>query len=486
MASLVRRLGAPVRRRVRRVARLGVAPEHVLDAVGGVEHADQGAPAQAVEGGEEHVLALAVDVVGHLEEGAVVDHSLVERPGVLGETQGRVGADPLREVGGVVARVGDGHRRLLGVEVDRRDVERDVLAHLRDHHPGDAAHLDPRGGREGERHPGRELAGGQLSSSSPTLTGPSRPCGRARSRAAGRAAARPRRNMLGGPSRTVSIRSPSSSTGTRRPPSLKPLRRGPGGEQEEGPLGAEEVGHAHGRELGAVELVRREGDRHPQHGAPDPVLAEQCPERLRLAQQPKLRLGQRDAELAELQEPVDGADPGRGEPRQVGPQVAVEEVEDGVLGRRRTGRERRPGDRRDRGVGGREPVVAAGLGELLEVRQLALGHQAVGDLGLLAVEPYHDQAPDVGLGLPPPADQAPEEAEREDQDRRDRDQDGDEEDQERGEQGEPGPGADVGLGRRGQGEGGGGREGPEPPPGGARAGEALRSCNHGLSGFLVG
>ena len=88
-----------------RVVVLEVAPEHVLDAIGRVEDTNQRALAQLVEGGEEHLLALAVDVVGELEKGAVVDDALVERPGVLGQPQRRELADLLGQVGGVVGRV---------------------------------------------------------------------------------------------------------------------------------------------------------------------------------------------------------------------------------------------------------------------------------------------------------------------------------------------------------------------------------------------
>ena len=40
-------------------------------------------------------------------------------------------------------------------------------------------------------------------------------------------------------------------------------------EEVEGTLGSEQVGDAHRGELGAVELVGREGDRYAQDGAPD-------------------------------------------------------------------------------------------------------------------------------------------------------------------------------------------------------------------------
>jgi len=226
-------------------------------------------------------------------------------------------------------------------------------------------------------------------------------------------------------------------------------RRRAGGEEEEGALGAEEVGRRHGGELGAVELVRREGDRHPQHGRPDVVLAQDRPERLRLAKQPELRLVERNAVLADLQEPVDRADLGRGDAGQVGLGVPVEEVEDVVLGRRGAGREGRPGDRRDRRVGRGQAPVRALLGQLLEVGELALRHQPVGDLRVLAVEPDHDQPLDLGLDAAPAPDHPPRRPERPDEERQDRQHDGGEQHQERGEQREARSRSHVGGGRCG-------------------------------------
>jgi hypothetical protein len=132
----------------------------VLDAVGGVRSTWR--PCASSQSDEEHLLALAVDVVGLLQEGAVVDDALVEGPGVLGEAERAVGADPLLEVRGVVGRMRDRHGRLLGVDVEGRDVEREVLVHLRHHHPALGLDLQAGRGLEGERHPVRELAGREV------------------------------------------------------------------------------------------------------------------------------------------------------------------------------------------------------------------------------------------------------------------------------------------------------------------------------------
>ena len=254
--------------------------------------------------------------------------------------------------------------------------------------------------------------------------------------------------------------------------------RGPGGEEQEGALGAQQVGDAHRRQLGAVEAVGREGDRHPQHRAPDPVLAEDRPERRRLAQQAQDRLLQRDAPAADLEEAVDAADLRRRQHRQVGLPVAVEEVEDVVLGRVDAGRERRPGHRRHRREGGAQAVVAAGGRQLGEVGELALGEQAVGEPRVLAVEADDDEAADPRLAALLAGGEPPQLPERPQQHREDRHHQGDEEDQERRQQGEAGAGADVGRRRERRGEGGRERQQGRPggarggPPGGARAGLA--------------
>ena len=52
----------------RRMRRVEISPEHVLDAVSRIEHAHQRSAAESIEGGEEHRTPLAIDIVGLLEE----------------------------------------------------------------------------------------------------------------------------------------------------------------------------------------------------------------------------------------------------------------------------------------------------------------------------------------------------------------------------------------------------------------------------------
>ncbi len=144
-----------------RVLRVEIPPEHVLNAIGGVEHADQRALAQPAQAREEHVLPFAIDVVGLLQEHALVGDALVERPRVLGEAQGGIRADPLRQVHRVVERVRHRHRRLGGIEVDGRHVHREVVVHLDDQQPRDARDGDARRRLEPESHPVAQLSSRQ-------------------------------------------------------------------------------------------------------------------------------------------------------------------------------------------------------------------------------------------------------------------------------------------------------------------------------------
>ncbi len=66
-----------------------IAPEHVLDPVGAVEDADDGATALPLERGKEHRLALTIDVIRLLEKRRVARDRFIERPRVFGETEGR-------------------------------------------------------------------------------------------------------------------------------------------------------------------------------------------------------------------------------------------------------------------------------------------------------------------------------------------------------------------------------------------------------------
>ena len=106
-----------------RVPLVDVAPERVLEAVGAVEDAGDQTARDLVERVEEHRLALAVHVEALLDELVVVDDVLVEGPGIFGQAERGERALLLGEVDRVHRRVADRHRRVLGIDVDRRDVQ---------------------------------------------------------------------------------------------------------------------------------------------------------------------------------------------------------------------------------------------------------------------------------------------------------------------------------------------------------------------------
>ena len=158
-------------------------------------------------------------------------------------------------------------------------------------------------------------------------------------------------------------------------------------------------------------------------------------------------------------------DLGRGQARQVGAAVAVEEVEDVVPPGVGAGREGRPRDRGDRREGGAQTPVAAPLGEPAEVRQLALGDHPLGDPGILAVEAEEDRPLDQRLRLAAAAHHPPQGPKRPGQDRDAGQEHGDEQDGEGAEDREAGPGPDVGLGGGRQQRRRRGRHDPEPDRG---------------------
>ena len=441
---------APVRRRM---AVLRVAPEHVLDAVGGVEDAGETAPPQTLQGGEEHLLALAVDVVGLRQERRVVGDALVQRGRVFGQAESREVADPLRQVRRVVRGMGDRHRRLLRVDVDRGQVERRVLGGLGQHHPGQAVDLDAGRGAKLETHPAGQLSPSEFDrlARHRHRRGFGLPVDLDRHRyAERRGRVTLQEAVLGALDRAVETVGAGAVRGERHPHAALAdrLRRRARRVVEERALAAHQIRHAHRRQLRAVEPVGREGDRHPEHRAPDVPLAENGPERLRPPEHADLRLLQRDLPLAELQEALHPADVGRRELRQVAPQVAVEEVEDVVLARIRPGRERRPGDGRQRRIGAGDPPVAALLAEPLEVGQLAGLHHPLRQLRILAVETDEHEPPDMRLRRLLPPHDPPQRADRPGRQGQERQRHRRQQHQERRHEREPGPRADVGSRRR--------------------------------------
>ena len=177
------------------------------------------------------------------------------------------------------------------------------------------------------------------------------------------------------------------------------------------------------------------------------VLAEHDPERLRLAQQAQLGPLARDPVAPQREEPLDAAEVRRRQHGQVGPPIAVEEIEDVVPARLRAGAERRPRHRRHRRKRGLQAPIAARLRELLEVRQQPLLHEPIGEHRVLAVQADDDESPDAGARRLASAQPPPEHAERPEQQGHHGRERRREEHEKRREQREARAGPDVGVGR---------------------------------------
>ena len=442
-----------VRRRTglarRGMAWLEVPPEHVLDPVRCVEHADDRAPALPLEGREEHLLPLPIDVVALAQEDVVARHALVQRPRVFCEAERGIRADALREIRRVERRVRNRHRRLFGIDVDGRQVEREMLVHLGDEQPRQAMDVD--GGRRVELqfHPGAqpsrlELQLGSIDADVHAAARAIDPDAQRRGHG-GRALAK---HVLGPGNRELEL---VAAGGHGHPkPAFGELFSGRARrEQQERPLRAQQVRHAHRAQLRAVEAIGRKGHRHPQHRAPDPVVAENAPERARFPKQPHVRFSSGNAVAADVKEPIDRADSHGGQPRQIGARIRLDEIENAVAAGIAPGAERRPRHRRYRRKRRAEPPIGAGVRQLLEIRQQAFAQKAVRQPGVLSVEAHDDQPRDRGARAldrrhPPQRPKRPrQQRQGDDEDRR-------EENEERREKRKTGAGADVRVGAGGQ------------------------------------
>ena len=132
--------------------------EHVLHAVGGIEDAGHDPAACAIERAEELGLALFVNEIGLFEKGGVIDGVLVERPGVFGHAKRGIRTKQFGEVGGVVAGVRDGQRRIFGVDIDGRVIQRKLRLDFREQEAHDAGDSNAEGGFEGQGDPRCVLA----------------------------------------------------------------------------------------------------------------------------------------------------------------------------------------------------------------------------------------------------------------------------------------------------------------------------------------
>ena len=86
---------------------------------------------------------------------------------------------------------------------------------------------------------------------------------------------------------------PSRTTTCTSPPVFSPSSRRLRRVVRKHSLRAAQVGHAHRRELHAAQLLRRKRDRHADDAIEDAVVAQDAPKRLALSQQPHVGLAER-------------------------------------------------------------------------------------------------------------------------------------------------------------------------------------------------
>ena len=149
---------APLRRPlggVERALGVEVAVHHVLHPVGELEVVDQQVPVVVAEQAVEHLRELVRGVVDVLEEGLLVDRAVGHRPGVDRPADGLEQPEAPGQVVDEAARGGDGEQRrqVLGIELDRRQVEAHLGVERQQAEAADAVELDQRVEREGEAHP---------------------------------------------------------------------------------------------------------------------------------------------------------------------------------------------------------------------------------------------------------------------------------------------------------------------------------------------
>ena len=129
-------------------------PEHVADAIARVKYTCHQALVRFLDRIPQLRFALIAVDPRLLEEGLLINHTLVQRPRVFGKAQRRERSERLCQVDRVHERMRDGHRRRIRIDVDRRRVDPDVIAI-----PGlDAEAHDALHAIEGHHHPRRVLA----------------------------------------------------------------------------------------------------------------------------------------------------------------------------------------------------------------------------------------------------------------------------------------------------------------------------------------
>ena len=131
-----------------------IAPEHVLDAIGAVEHTDAQSALDLVETVEEHLGTLVVCLVALLQKRLVIEHAAVQPPGILGQTEGRIGTTGPGQIGCIGRGMRNRQRGILGIDLHRRNVQLRRLTATQQQELADPADLDADGRSERNVDPG--------------------------------------------------------------------------------------------------------------------------------------------------------------------------------------------------------------------------------------------------------------------------------------------------------------------------------------------
>ena len=139
--------------RPRRMLLVEIPPKHVLHAIGAVEDADAQPLRHLFQPVEEHRFALAIDVGALLDEMIVGEHLFAEAPSIFREAQCGERTLALGQIDRIDGRIADGHRRMLGIDVDRRRVEIEIRRGAEEHESAHAMDVCSNAGAECDGNP---------------------------------------------------------------------------------------------------------------------------------------------------------------------------------------------------------------------------------------------------------------------------------------------------------------------------------------------
>src|SRR5581483_10754384 len=134
-----------------------VAPEHVLHAVGGVEHAGAEALLGLLKGIEKHALAILMIGIALRQESLIVENFFVQRPSVFRQSQSGVRSKEFCQVNGVRYWMRDGQIGPARIDVYGSNVDLDLGRNFLQVKAADAMRAEAHSGLEFDRNPLRVI-----------------------------------------------------------------------------------------------------------------------------------------------------------------------------------------------------------------------------------------------------------------------------------------------------------------------------------------